>query len=282
MKKGFQFLAFMAILNSFYSCNNRQKPEPLSSSKELENNRTIVAIEDQGKLVQIPGGEYKPFYGSNEAIVTVGPFLVEENAVRNSDFLRFVKANPSWRKSNVKQVYADTAYLTGWVNDTVLPLNALPDAPITNISWFAAKAYAESIGKRLPTMDEWEFLAMADEKMPNARKEESYSKAIIALYLIKDRQFHAVKKTAPNYWKVYNLFDLVWEWTDDFNSVLTTGDSREASYDNKGLFCAGGATSATDVLNYAAFMRFGFRASLKATYCISNLGFRCAKDINKQ
>ena len=74
------------------------------------------------------------------------------------------------------------------------------------------------------------------------------------------------------------MFDLIWEWTDDFNSILTTGDSRSGQYEDKSLFCAGGATSATDILNYAAFMRFALRTSLKADFTVANLGFRCARD----
>ncbi len=31
--------------------------------------------------------------------------------------------------------------------------------------------------------------------------------------------------------------------------------------------------------NFPAFMRYGFRSSLKADYCVHNLGFRCAKDL---
>jgi len=160
-------------------------------------------------------------------------------------------------------------------------LNINPDAPVCSVSWFAAKAYSESVNKRLPTLDEWEYTARADEKLADARKVKDYSDRIVKLYMIKDRQFNPVKQHNPNYWGVYDMFDLIWEWTDDFNSVLSTGDSRESSYDNKGLFCAGSATSATDLMNYAAFMRFGFRTSLKANYTVSNLGFRCAKDIIK-
>ena len=77
------------------------------------------------------------------------------------------------------------------------------------------------------------------------------------------------------------MFDLVWEWTDDFNSIMTTSDSRNGDFDDKGLFCASAATSAADVLNYASFMRYAFRSSLKANYTVENLGFRCAKDLQK-
>jgi formylglycine-generating enzyme required for sulfatase activity len=44
------------------------------------------------------------------------------------------------------------------------------------------------------------------------------------------------------------------------------------------LFCGAGSVGAKDPGNFAAFMRFGFRSSLRAGYTVHNLGFRCAKD----
>ncbi|HNE49649.1 MAG TPA: formylglycine-generating enzyme family protein [Chitinophagales bacterium] len=271
-------LYIVIILLSIW-CTSCKQQEAAPNFVPIATNNTLTPIITDVKMVKINGGEYKPFYGSNTALVKVAPFLVDERQVTNSEFLAFVKVNPQWRRSQVKRLYADTTYLHNWQNDTTLPKDAKPDAPITYVSWFAAKAYANAAGKRLPTLDEWEFVAMADDSVPNARNKKSYSNAILNLYLEKDRQYNAVKQSPPNYWGVYNVFDLVWEWTDDFNSVLASGDSRAGEYGDKNLVCAAGATSATDVMNYAAFMRFGFRSSLKATYTVSNLGFRCAKDI---
>lgn len=263
-----------------FACHKTAEDANNNGTTEQHTTTPLQNSHPTVNMVYIPGGEYKPFYGSDTALVQVPPFLIDERAVTNEEFLAFVKANPQWQRSRVKQVYADSNYLKLWPGDTTLPNNADPAAPVCDISWFAAKAYAKSVGKRLPTLDEWEFVAMADEKVANARKTPEYSNRIVDLYLQKDRQFKAVKKTAPNYWGVYNMFDLIWEWTDDFNSVMATEDSRVGEYDDKGLFCAGSATSATDVLNYAAFMRFALRGSLKANYTVANLGFRCAKDSN--
>ncbi len=166
-----------------------------------------------------------------------------------------------------------------WETDEILPKNSDPQAAVTYVSWFAAKAFAKSAGKRLPTLDEWEFVAMADEESANARNKPTYSAHLINLYNEKNRQMNKVKVSAPNFYGVYNMFDLAWEWTDDFNSIMTTSDSRTAEFDDKGLFCASAATSATDILNYASFMRYAFRSSLKANYTVSNLSFRCAKDL---
>jgi sulfatase modifying factor 1 len=264
--------AFFII--AFFACNKKSNTSNNKTIITTPNNSIPIAV----KMVYIPGGEYKPFYSSDSLLLQVKPFLLDERAVTNAEFLAFVKQNPTWQRTNMKRLYADSGYLNSWINDTTLPKNANPNAPVTNVSWFAAKAFAKSVGKRLPMLDEWEFVAMADATTANARNKPSYSNDILDLYLQKNRQYNEVKKTKPNYWGVYNMFDLIWEWTDDFNSVLTTGDSRTGQYEDKSMFCAASATTATDVLNYAAFMRFALRESLKANYTIANLGFRCAKD----
>ncbi|MCO5230458.1 MAG: formylglycine-generating enzyme family protein [Chitinophagales bacterium] len=277
MNKNFVSIVVVAIA-LMLAC--KRAPEQLVSDEKqdlISNN--LHPIEIKTTMVYIPGGEYKPFYSSDSDLVAVQPFLLDERPVTNQEYLKFVEANPQWRKSNIKRIYSDAVYLRDWQGDLELPKGALLDAPVTFVPWFAAKAYAQSIGKRLPTLDEWEFVAMADTEVPNAREKKKYSDDIIDLYMQKDRQYKSVKLSPPNYWGVYNMFDLIWEWTDDFNSILTTGDSRAGEYDDKNMFCAaGGATSATDILNYAAFMRFALRASIKANYNIANLGFRCAKD----
>ena len=78
---------------------------------------------------------------------------------------------------------------------------------VTYHAWFA-KAFAQSVGKRLPTLDEWEFVAMADGDTANARSKTKYSDDIIDLYL-QNRQFKSVKQSPPNYWGIYNMFDLI-------------------------------------------------------------------------
>lgn len=239
---------------------------------------TEVSIQPDVNMIAIKGGDYQPFYGEDSTLVRVDDFLLDERPVTNAEFLDFVKKNPKWKRSNVKAVFADETYLKDWQDDETLPKGAHPEAAVTFVSWFAAKAYAKSAGKRLPTMDEWEYVAMADEETPNARDKPTYSSHLINLYNEKQRELHKTKESTPNYWGVYNMFDVVWEWTEDFNSIMTTSDSRTTEFDDKGLFCAAAATTTTDVLNYASYMRYAFRASLKANYTVGNLGFRCARD----
>ena len=274
-----KFLNLTFCIFSFFllllSCSKAEEKPDLGKNSV---NKT-ESIHPDVKMVTVKGGKYLPFYGNDSVLVEVKDFLLDERPVTNAEYLDFVKKNPAWKRSNVKRIFADSTYLKDWQNDETLPKGAKLNAPVTFVSWFAAKAYAKSAGKRLPTLDEWEYVAMADEELANARKKPSYSDHIISLYQIKYREKNPVMQSKPNYWGVYNMFDLVWEWTEDFNSTLITSDSRKGDFDDKGLVCATSATNATDVLNYASFMRYAYRSSLKANYTVGNLGFRCAKDI---
>jgi formylglycine-generating enzyme len=58
-----------------------------------------------------------------------------------------------------------------------------------------------------------------------------------------------------------------------------TGDARGDSGLERQLFCGAGSLDASNRSDYAGFMRFGFRSSLRAGYTVPNLGFRCAMNI---
>lgn len=232
----------------------------------------------QSEMVPIKGGTYIPLYGRDSLQVTISDFSIDVYPVTNKEYLAFVKENPKWRRSKVKKLFADKNYLSMWESDTIIEKEQSLRAPITNISWFAANAYCECQGKRLPTVDEWEYVAMANEEMPDARTLKTYNEFILGWYE-KPRTFNnEIGSTFKNYWNVYDLHGLVWEWTSDFNSVLVSGESRKDVDNDSNLFCGSAAIGATDLMNYAAFMRYATRGSLKAKYTMKNLGFRCVKD----
>ena len=232
----------------------------------------------QSKMVKIIGGEYIPLYGRDSMKVKINDFLMDVYPVTNKDYLSFVKEYSKWQKAKTIKLFADESYLREWKSDTILGDNQKEKSPITEVSWFAAKDYCQQQGKRLPTVDEWEYVAMANKTMPDARRLKTYNEFILSWYE-KPKTFNqTVGSTFKNYWKVYDLHGLVWEWTSDFNSVLVSGESRKDVDTDNNLFCGSAAVNATDLMNYAAFMRYAIRGSLKAKYTMKNLGFRCVKD----
>jgi sulfatase modifying factor 1 len=231
------------------------------------------------KMATINGGTFVPLYGATtKKPVKVVPFKLDVYPVTNAQYLAFVKKYPEYSRSKMKGLFADKSYLSQWESDFNYGKNNLSNAPITNVSWFAAKKYCECQGKRLPSMDEWEYVAMADEKRVDARTKEEFNKYIMSWYEKPKAYANPVGQTFKNYWGVYDMHGLVWEWTSDFNSIFLSGESRKDKDTDKSLFCGSGSVNATDLMNYAAFMRYAFRGSLKANYTTKNLGFRCAKD----
>lgn len=229
-------------------------------------------------MATIQKGSYTPLYGRDSTQVKVKSFLLDVYPVTVSEYLEFLEENPKWRKSKVKGIFADKNYLNSWKGDLQPDPATKGNEPITSISWFAAKEYCKCQGKRLPTLDEWEYVAMADSKRIDARRNESYNQYILDWYEQPKGRNPEIGSTFKNYWGVYDMHGLVWEWTQDFNSVMIASESRTGG-NNNNLFCSAAAVGATDLMNYAAFMRYAFRSSVKGNYSVNNLGFRCAKDI---
>lgn len=239
----------------------------------------LKPVADAKKMVKIQGGTYETFIGKDTGrMIKVESFYMDDSPVTNSEYLIFLKKNPQWARSKVLRLYADSTYLKHWKNDYEIPENLDPEAPVTNVSWFAAEAYAQSVGKRLPTIDEWEYVGLADQNSRNASKNPQFTDYVLKSYQKKDKTRQLVKHEKPNYYGIYNMYGMVWEWTYDFNSVMMSGESRKDNTTNENLFCAGAAVTSSDLRNYAAFVRYALRGSLKANYCLNNLGFRCAKD----
>jgi formylglycine-generating enzyme required for sulfatase activity len=230
-------------------------------------------------MMLIPGGAYKPLLTQNAPVRSVPPFLLDIDCVTNGQFLEFVRAHPQWRRSQVKAIFADSGYLKHWASDLEPGTSAPLDAPVVNVSWFAARAYLKAQGKRLPTTDEWEFAARASATEPDASKDANFTAQILSWYSHPSPPvLPAVGGAEANVYGVRGLHGLVWEWVLDFNNAISTGESRDRNELDRLAFCGAGALGSADPGNYAAYMRFAFRSSLQGSYCIANLGFRGAKD----
>lgn len=98
-------------------------------------------------MVRFEGGPWTTGFGDRLGVqgrrtVTVAPFFIDEAEVSNAEYLGFITATGRARPRHWVEYGYDAA---------------LEDHPIVGISWDDAQAYARWVGKRLPTVFEWEF-----------------------------------------------------------------------------------------------------------------------------
>lgn len=245
-------------------------------------NLALVTQASAIELITVPAGQLEAIWLSpmsvkakNETKTTrtfirVNKFQLMREAVTVKQYKDFLNKNIQWQKITASSLFTDGNYLNN--------LEKSPDSsPVTNISWFSARAFCKSHGLRLPTLNEWEYVAAASENKKDANKDEKFLSRILAWYgEPQTDQIKSVGSVYKNLYGAYDMHGLVWEWIEDFNTTFVTGESREDSSFNKDMFCGAGALASNDKENYAAFMRFAFRSSLKGKNSIWNLGFRCA------
>ena len=236
--------------------------------------------------ILVEGGEFTPLYGMNEPIgsTSVKAFRMDRYPVSNGQYYKFVRLNPHWAPERAPSILTDEKYLKHWENvagKERRPKRGDRERPVTQISWFAAMDYCASQGGRLPTVLEWEYAAAASDKVRDATHDPEFIQRLLNWYSKPTGgtdNLSLVGQSTPNVWGIYDLHGLVWEWTSDFNSVFVVGDNRRDGESLADLFCGAGAAAGGDKANYAAFMRYALRNSLKGSYTTSNLGFRCVYD----
>jgi formylglycine-generating enzyme required for sulfatase activity len=239
--------------------------EPQTRAGSNQPAPTRQARPDSAEMSLVPSGSYRPFFKTKagEQPIPVKAFLLDNTPVTRRAFLEFATNQPNWQRSRVKRLFAEPSYLSDWQADLDLG-KASATTTQTFVSWFAAKAYCEYRGKRLPTLVEWEHAAATDESTATGAGDPR-----APFRFAMGRVESAVDRPG---------FGSIWEWTLDFNGSLVSGQASPDETAISSLFCGAGARS-VDASNYGAFLRYSFRSSLKANYALKNLGFRCARDV---
>ena len=233
--------------------------------------------------VTIPAGTLTSVLSGGSAAdiaLPIGAFALRTVPVTSREFIAFTAAHPEWRRGQAPAVFADESYLH---QQPAEPMAAdIAGRPVTSVSWFAAQAFCEAEGARLPTWYEWEYVAAADATRSDARRDPAWRARILAWYGQSSRNAPAAVGGPPNLYGVRDMHGLIWEWVDDFNALLVSADSRSQGDPDQLQFCGAGAISLQDRENYAVLMRVALLSSLRGADTTDNLGFRCARSLTKE
>ena len=270
----------MAVATSVTRCGARRCAAALLWGAALGAGLGPAWAQPAPAYVAVPAGTLASVLANDatQEDVKVPAFAMRTTPVTQGDFLRFVQAQPLWQRDQVPRTFADAGYLQDWETANRLADADAAQRPVTHVSWFAAQAYCESEGGRLPSWTEWEYAAAADATRRDARSDPAWLARILGWYARPaSAALPAVGSSSPNLYGVRDLHGLVWEWVDDFNALLVNADSRSGDDPDKLKFCGAGAINLQDKQNYAVLMRIALLSSLNASDSTSSLGFRCVR-----
>jgi len=267
-KKTF-FIALLIVLPLtllFYTLSqsqekNRSEMILISSGPFIMGSNTVDEAGLQAEL-----GNKKPFYLDEhpERRLSIPSFFIDRFEVVNQDYARFIakkKRNPSpyWRGMD---------YPTG-----------LGLLPVVELNWYEARDYCRSLGKRLPTEEEWEKSGRGptgnlyawgntfDGTKGNVSA-GSHGGIMMTGRFSTDRSH-------------YGLFDMtgnVMEWTSSWYKPYPGSDYNSDIFGEQYKVARGDAFGESGHYAMEIFSRLTYRQNVYPEERLAFLGFRCAMD----
>jgi len=154
--------------------------------------------------------------------------------------------------------------------------------PVSNVSWFDAKAYCSWLNKRLPSESEWEKAARGtdgriypwgNEWQANAAKisySEKWPDAVAAVGSFNQDQ---------SSYGIYDLAGNVFEWVADTYRAYHHADFQSHYYGKQHKVVRGYGVSSSGHYVLADFVRSSFRQHAHPEHSNIGQGFRCAADV---
>ncbi|WP_297925748.1 formylglycine-generating enzyme family protein [Metallibacterium sp.] len=231
--------------------------------------------------VAIPGGVFVSALALDGAAarIAIEPFAMRAEPVTNAEFLDFVRMHPEWQRGQVSPLFAGPQYLAAWQGPLTLGPDARPEQPVTDVSWFAARAFCASEQARLPSWYEWEYVAAADATRRDARQDPARNQDILdAIQGSTGARPGAIGQHPADVWGVRDLNRLLWEWTGDYAAMFPNADARVAGAGPSLALCGGSALAFADKNQFALMMRVAALTALKPADAAPRVGFRCVRD----
>jgi serine/threonine-protein kinase len=218
-------------------------------------------------MVLVPAGTFMMGYNQStdesekpEHPVEVKAFFMDKNEVTIGEYYEFMKARnlpppkdwkPEWKEGKFA---GDEARL-----------------PVVNVTWFNAKEYAQSVGKRLPTEKEWEYAARGTDKRLYPWGNEFDVNYANGKELGREKAMPV--GSFPDGTSPFGILDLsgnVAEWTES-DSFRYPGSK---SIPKSGKIIRGGSFLTENI-----YLMATTRINLLADQARNHVGFRCVKDV---
>ena len=249
-------------------------------------------VENDNSTVFIPSGAFimgtdiEPFYGTildqcryaklDEAPIHarhLDSYRIDKFPVTNAEYIIFVR---------------ETGHTppTHWKNGDLLAKDE--NKPVIQVSWYDCQAYAEWIGKRLPTEAEWEkasrgpdgrIYPWGDILNPEVRKSR--------FTLTDDSNYYSTELNPVGMYKKnispYGVCDTVggvWEWTSEsYMSYPESNNEDGKNINPEHYVLRGGSWMEARDGTAQRYYRCANRLHSPPSFTGDNIGFRCVEDI---
>ncbi|OOG38541.1 MULTISPECIES: formylglycine-generating enzyme family protein [unclassified Rhodanobacter] len=231
--------------------------------------------------VAIPAGRFVSALAidGSASRIAIKPFTMRAEPVTNAEYLTFVSKYPQWQRGRVSPLFAGPQYLAAWQGPLILGA-AAQQQPVTNVSWFAARAFCANEHARLPSWYEWEYVSAADGTHRDARQDQARNQTLLSAILASNGERPGViGQHHANFYGLRDLNQLLWEWTGDYAAMFPNADSRVAGGGALLALCGGSALAFEDKNQYALMMRVAALTALKPADDAPRVGFRCVRDL---
>ncbi|MBN2088988.1 SUMF1/EgtB/PvdO family nonheme iron enzyme [candidate division KSB1 bacterium] len=172
-------------------------------NKLLREMQLATPHDSVANMIYIPAGEFifggfDKFHGKIQYFFLDG-YYIDQKPVTNIDFCKFLNDSGNQIEGGSRWYHSKYGHIDSTVNGFVGQKN-FENHPVVGVTWFGARAYARSIGKRLPTEMEWEKAA----------------RGIYGRFYPWGYRFDFTRCNSASYWAGRNIYQKEWaEWYEN-------------------------------------------------------------------
>ena len=215
---------------------------------------TTAAIPAGTFVMGSPTAEPNRSDDETQHTVTLSAFSMSTKEITCAQFAAFcntnnIESNGLWAGGPyptqpllITSLYALTYVVSDWV-----PASGKANAPMVNVTWFGAAAFAQYVGGRLPTEAEWEYAARATTTtafntgacLSNTQANYNWAEPQTGCTNTSTNLPNTTQNVgtyAPNAWGLYDMHGNVWEWCSDWYGTYPTTASTNPTGPTTGSY----------------------------------------------